>query len=75
MEGIFAFLDLLLGRAALIVEPHHPTRLHGQVGDGEADHRKQLARVPFDLGDNTARLVPGCGLILEDVVEALPLGL
>ena len=63
-KGILAFLDVLLGGAALIIEPHHPIRLHGQVGDDEADLWKQLARVPFDLGDHTARLVPGCGLIL-----------
>jgi hypothetical protein len=24
MEGVFAFLDVLLGGAALIVKPHHP---------------------------------------------------
>jgi hypothetical protein len=57
---------VLLGGAALVVEPHHhPVRLHRQVGDDEADTREQLARMPFDLGNHTARLVPGRGLILE----------
>ncbi|MCK9991773.1 MAG: hypothetical protein Dbin4_00293 [Alphaproteobacteria bacterium] len=37
VEGVFALLDVLLGRAALIVEQHHPIRLHGQVGDDEAN--------------------------------------
>ena len=74
MEGVFAFLDVLLGGAALIVKPHHPVRLHRQVGDDEADLRKQLARVPFDLGDNTAFLAPGRRLIVEILEEPFDLG-
>lgn len=31
-EGDFAFFDVLLGGAALVMEPHHPVRLHQQVG-------------------------------------------
>ena len=60
---------------ALVVDAHDPVRVHGHVGDAEADTRKQLARMPFDLGDHTARFVPGCRLILEVLVEALDLGL
>ena len=74
MEGVFAFLDVLLGGAALIVKAHHPVRLHWQAGDDEADLRKQIARVPFDLGDNTAFLAPGRRLIVEILVDALDLG-
>ena len=73
-EGVFAFLDVLLGGAALVVEPDHPVWLHRQVGDYEADTREQFARVPFDLGDDAAFLVPGRRLILEVLVEALDLG-
>jgi hypothetical protein len=65
---------VLLGGAALVVEAHHPVRVHGQVGDDEADFWEQLARTPFCLGGDTAGLVPGCGLILEVVIEALDLG-
>lgn len=75
MEGVFAFLDVLLGGAALVVEAHHPVWFHRQVDDDEADFGEQVARVPFDLGDRPARLVPGCRLILEVFVEALDLGL
>jgi hypothetical protein len=37
VEGVLALLDMLLGGAALIVEPHHPIRFHRQVCDDEAD--------------------------------------
>gem|GEM_PF-2606171 len=73
-KGMLAFLDVLLGGAALVVEPHDPVRVHGHVGDDEADTRKQLARMPFNLGDHPARLVPGRRLIFEVLVEALDLG-
>jgi len=74
VEGVLPFLDVLLGGAALVVEPHHPVRLHRQVGDDEADTREQLARMPFDLGDHTARLVPRPCLILEVLEEPFDLG-
>ena len=67
---MLAFFDVLLSGAALVVEPHHPVRVHRQFGDDEANTRKQLSRVPFDLGDHPARLVPGRRLILEVLVEA-----
>ena len=73
-KGILAFLDVLFGRAALVVEPYHPVWLHRQIGDDESDTRKQLARMPFDLGDHTALLVPGPRLILELVEEPFDLG-
>ena len=38
-------------------------------------YREQLARMPFDLGDHPAFLVPGRRLILEVLIEALDLGL
>jgi hypothetical protein len=48
-EGVIAFLDMLLGGAALVIEPHHPLGLHGQVGDDEA---------------HTGKSSPGCHSIL-----------
>jgi hypothetical protein len=74
-KAILAFLDVLLGGAALVVEPNHPIRVHRQVGDNEAHTREQLARMPLDLGNDTARLVPALRLILEVLVEPLHLGL
>ena len=65
---------MLLSGAALVVEPHHPVRLHRQVGDNEAHAGKQLARMPLDLGDHAAWFVPALRLILEILVEALDLG-
>src|SRR3546814_8849532 len=73
-KGIFSFLDVRLCGAALVVEPHHPVWLHRQVGDDEADFGEQLARMPFDLGDDAARLVPGRRLILEVLEEPFDLG-
>lgn len=56
------------GYSALVVEPDHPVPLQGQIGDDEADLWEQLARMPFDLGNDTARLVPTQRLILEILV-------
>ena len=73
-KGAIAFLDVLFGGAALVVEPYHPVWLHRHVDDDDADTRKPLARMPFDLGDHPARLVPGRRRILEVLVEPLDLG-
>ena len=74
-EGILALFDLLLGRASSVVVAGDLIGLHGQVGDDEAHAGEQLARMPLDLGDDAARLVPGRSLILEVLVKALDLGL
>lgn len=74
-ESVFTLLDVLLGGAASIVEAGDLVRLHGKVGDDEADLREQLARMPFDLGNDPARPVPGCGMILELLVKPIHLGL
>jgi len=55
---VLAFLDVLLRRAALIVEDDNPFGGTGEVGDDEADPWIKFARMPFDLGDNPARLGP-----------------
>ena len=74
-ESVFAFLDVLLGGAALVGEAHHPVRLHGQVGNDEAHAGEQLARMPLDLGDDAALFFPALGQLMETHVEALDLGL
>ena len=58
IDRLLAFFDVLLCRAALILEADDPVRLHRQVGDDKADAREQLAGMPFYLGDNPARLAP-----------------
>ena len=65
LDGVFAFLDPLLGRAALIVECDDPLGGSAQVGYNEPDARVQLTRMPLDLGDDAAGFVPGRGLIAE----------
>ena len=73
MEGVFAFLDVLLGGAALRVKPHHPFGLHRQVGDDDTRAGEQLTRMPCELGDHPARALPALGLILEILAEPLDL--
>ena len=65
LDGVFAFLGPLLGRAALIVECDDPLGGSAQVGYNEPDARVQLTRMPLDLGDDAAGFVPGRGLIAE----------
>ncbi len=55
---VLAFLDVLLGRAALIVEGDDTIGRPGQIGDDETDTRIEFAWMPFDLGDDPALLVP-----------------
>lgn len=71
VDLLLAFLDVLLGGAALVVEADDPVRFHRHVGDHEAHAREQLAGMPFHLGDDPTGLVPGCRLILEVAVDAL----
>ena len=66
---------MLLGRASSVVVAGDLIGLRGRVGDHEAHAGAQLARMPFDLCDDAARLVPGRSLILEVLVKALDLGL
>ncbi len=54
----------------MIVESDDPFSGTAQVGDDEADARVQLAGMPFDLGNDTAFLVPRSGLIAEARVIA-----
>jgi hypothetical protein len=44
--------------AALVIEGDDALRRSRQVGDDEIDARVQLARMPFDLGHDVARLIP-----------------
>jgi len=61
----FAFFDPLLARPALVVEGDDVFSAARHVGHDEADARIEFAGMPFDLGDDTARLRPASGLIGE----------
>lgn len=69
VDRVFAFLDVLFGCGALIVEADDPVRLHRQIGDDKADAGEQVTGVPLHLGDDAAGCVPRCGLILEVMEE------
>jgi len=56
---------VLLCSAALVIEGNDALGRTCQIGDDEADARVQLARMPFDLGHDVARLVPALRLIGE----------
>lgn len=75
VQGVFVLLDVPLGGAALVLEPHHPVGLHEQVGDDEAYTGEQRARRPFDPGADPAGLAPALPLIPEILVEPLDPGL
>jgi hypothetical protein len=50
---------------ALVVESYDALGRAAHVGDYKADARIEFARMPFDLGDDPARLRPAPGLIGE----------
>jgi hypothetical protein len=58
VRGLLAFLDPLLGRAALVVEPDDRATGERHVRHDEPDARKQFARIMLDLGDDSAGLRP-----------------
>ena len=57
-DGVLTFLDMLLGCATLIVKPKQLFRRKGKVGDDVASFGKQLAGMPFDLGNDPAGFAP-----------------
>jgi hypothetical protein len=69
-DRALALLDPLFARAALVVEGDDIFGRPRQVGDDEANTRIQFARMPFDLGDDTAWLCPTSSLIGEVRVGA-----
>jgi len=52
-----AFVDPLPERRTLAVKSHHPVHAPRQIRDDEDDSRKQLARVPFQLGHDATESV------------------
>src|SRR4051812_17852508 len=62
-DRVLALFDVLLACAAPVIEGNDALSGPRQVGDDEADARVQLARVPFDLGYDVARLAPALRLI------------
>jgi hypothetical protein len=63
LDRSLALLDPLLASPALVVERHDIRGRPRHVGDDETDARVKFARMPFDLGDDAARLRPGSGLM------------
>ena len=53
-DGIFPLLDMLLRRAALIVEGDDPLSRPSEVGHDKPDPGIEFARMPLDLGDDAA---------------------
>ena len=66
--GRLAFLDPLLRRAALVVEPYDRTTREDHVSHDEADAGEQLTSVVLHLGDNPSGRGPALRLIPEALV-------
>ncbi len=54
-DRVIALLDVLLGRAPVVIEGRHPFIGQAAIGDDEADAGEQLARMEFGLGHDPAR--------------------
>jgi len=62
---MLALFDPLFAGSALVVEGDNVLGGPRQIGDDESNARIKLARMPFNLGDDAARLRPASGLIGE----------
>jgi DEAD/DEAH box helicase len=58
LHRLFAFLDPLLRRPTLVVEPYHRPAGQVQIRDNEAHSREQLALVMLHFGHHPAGLLP-----------------
>jgi hypothetical protein len=58
LDRVLAFLDVLLARAALVIEGDDALGRPRQIGDDEADPRIKLTGVPLDLGHHSPGLAP-----------------
>lgn len=56
-DGVFAFFDVLLGCAALIIELNQLFGGIGYVGYDKAEAREQLSGMPLDFSNNLTRFV------------------
>ena len=65
LDRVPDFLDVLLARAALVMEGDDALSRPRQVGHDEAETRVQLAWIPLDLGHDAAWLAPTLRLIAE----------
>lgn len=65
-QRVLSFLDVLLGRAAVVIEGQHPLVGQAAVGDDETHTWEQLAGMELHFGHDPARLRP----TLRPVVEA-----
>ena len=68
MRGLLAFLDPLLRRPALVVEPHDGAIGELEIRHDEADAREQLADMVLDFRDDPPRLRPTARLIRKALV-------
>jgi hypothetical protein len=67
MRCLLAFLDPLLGRAPLVLEPHYRPAGQAQIRDDKADSRKQLPKVELHLRHYSS-CCPPTGRLVEEVL-------
>ena len=68
VRRLLAFLDPLLGRAALVVKPHDGVIGELEIRHDEADAREQLAGVMLDFRHDPSGGGPAVRLIMETLV-------
>src|SRR5712692_2834471 len=68
MRRLLAFLDPLLGRAPLIVEPHYRPAGQAQIRDDKAHSREQLPEVELHLRHHPPRRLPTGRLVEKALV-------
>src|ERR1019366_817557 len=68
LHRLLAFLDPLLRRAPLIIEPHHGPTVSLQVGDDEPHTWEQLSKVELHLGHHPPWHLPTRRLIQKALV-------
>src|SRR5450432_1408739 len=68
MRRLLAFLDPLLGRAPLIIEPYYRPAGQAQVRDDKPDSRKQLPEVELQLRHYSPRHLPTGRLVEKALV-------
>src|SRR6266849_4271274 len=68
MRRLLAFLDPLLGRAPLIVEPHYRPAGQAQIRDDKADSREQFPEVELLLRHHPPRPLPTGRLVEKALV-------
>ncbi len=68
IESVFAFFYPLLRRGAAIIEVDYSFHRIAEVGDDEANPRKQFAPMPLHFCHHSSRNIPTLGLVTKVLI-------